>query len=242
MSQQVRVSRCIEFVGDANEESNVKGNFSPVRMSFIDWFQGDTVTTIYTETLGGTNDDIAPIAGGLPGLSLLSGDTDNEVTFLATGLIFDISNNPEIEAKVRITDVSQTSFFFGFSDATSESTPASTIDYADGTLAAAATDAAGFVSDADKSSSLYYAASIATGGSVAAATTGITPTDTVYHILRIKLDSSGNATWYIDGTAVYYKAAAVTDVPLCAIFNFGTRDDGGGDAVYVKYLKCWQDT
>ena len=241
MSQQVRVSRCIEFVGDADESSNVRGNLSTEKMSFVDWFAGDVVATIYTETLGGTNDDIAPIAGGVNGLSLLSGDTDNEVMFLGTGLIFDITQNPVIETKVRITDVSQTSFFFGFSDANTETTPASTIDYADGTLAAAATNAAGFVSDADKSS-LYYAAYIKTGGSVAAASAGVTPTDSAWHVLRVRLDSSGNCWWYIDGVLVYYKAAAVTDVPLCAIWNAGTRNNGGGNAVYVKYLKCWQDT
>jgi len=241
MSQQVRVSRHIQFVGDANEADNVKGNLSETRMTFVDWFAGDTVATIYTETLGGTNDDVAPIAGGIPGLSLLSGDTDNEVMFFGTGLIFDISNNPVIEAKIRITDVDKTSFYFGFSDANTETTPASTIDYADETLAAAATDAAGFVSDADKSSSLFYAAHIKTGGSVAAATTGITPTDSTWYVLRVKLDSSGNCWWYINGVQKYYKAAAVTDVPLCAVFNAGTRDNGGGDAVYGKYLKAWQD-
>ena len=95
--------------------------------------------------------------------------------------------------------------------------------------------------NADKSSSLFYAAHIKTSGSVAAATTGTTPTNSTYYVLRVALDSSGNCTWYINGVAKYYKAAAVTDVPLCAIFNFGTRADGGGDAIYVKYFKAWQD-
>lgn len=240
MSQQVNVNKSLVFGGDAANTSNVTGNLSSARMCAVDWFEKDTIDH-YTSTLGGTNDAIALVAGGSNGLSLLSGDTDNEVSFLGTGLIFDISNNPEIEAKVRITDVSQTSFFFGFSDANTETTPASTIDYADATLAAAATDAVGFVSDADKVSSLFYAASIATGGAVAAVTTGITPTDTGWYVLRLKVDSTGRALFFINGVAVASVAAAVTDVPLCAVFNFGTRDNGGGDAVYVKYLKMWQD-
>ena len=243
MSQQVRVSRCIQFVGDANEEANIKGNLSTNKMCVVDWFNQTALDTTndYTVTVGGTNDSIALTAAGKHGVTLLSGDTDNEVCFMGTALIFDITQNPIIECKVNISDISQSSFYFGFSDANTESTPASTIDYADETLAAAATDAAGFVSDADKSSSLFYAAYIKTGGSVAGASTGVTPTDTSWHVLRVKLDSSGNCTWYIDGKAVYYKAAAVTDVPLCAIFNAGTRDDGGGDPIYVKYLKAWQD-
>jgi hypothetical protein len=240
MAGQANVFRKLLFKGVANDASNIEGNPSTAKMVIYDPFWYDTQAN-YTATLEGTNDAIAAIGGGVPGLSLLSGDTDNEVSFLGTGLIFDITNCPEIETKVRITDASQTSFFFGFSDANTESTPASTIDYADGTLAAAATDAVGFVSDADKSSSLFYAASIATGGSVAAATTGITPTDTGTYVLRIRLDASGNAWFYIDGSLVYYKAAAVTDVPLCAVFNFGTRDNGGGDPVYAYYFKAWQN-
>lgn len=241
MSQQVKCSRSLQFVGDADEYYNIEGNPSHKKMVIEEYWLDDTTSALWTETLGGTNDDIAPTAGGVPGLTLLSGDTDDEVSFLGTALIFDISNNPVIECKVRITDISQTSFYFGFSDANTETTPASTIDYAGGTLAAAATDAAGFVSDADKGSSLFYAAHIKTGGSVAAASATILPTDSTSNILRVKADSSGNVTWYINGVARYYKATALTDVPLCAIFNFGTRDNGGGDAVYAYYFKAWQD-
>lgn len=241
MSQQVKVSRSVDFVGDGNEYFNIKGNMNPYKMVFDEYWFDDTTSALWTETLDGTNDDITPTAAGYPGLTLLSGDTDNQVSFLGTALVFDISNNPVIECKVRISDISQTSFFFGFSDANTETTPASTIDYADGTLAAAATDAAGFVSDADKGSSLFYAAHVKTGGSVAAASCTDLPTDSTYNVLRVKLDSSGNCTWYINGVQRYYKATAVTDVPLCAIFNFGTRDNGGGDAVYVKYFRAWQD-
>ena len=241
MSQIVSVDRYLQFKADASEQDNVKGNMSYERMHYVDYWLDDTNSALWTETLDGTNDHISPTAGGYPGLTLLSGDTDDEVSFLGTALIFDISKNPIIETYVSISDVSQTSFFFGFSDANTETTPASTIDYAGGTLAAAATDAAGFVSDADKGSSLFYCASIATGGSVTATSSGITPTDNSWYKLRVKLDSSGNATFYINNVPVHYEPTAVTDVPLCAIYNFGTRDNGGGDAIYVRYFKAWQD-
>ena len=240
MPRELKISESIEFRQGANYRPNILGNLSSKRMCVADWFWYDSQAN-YTVTLDGTNDAVAAIGGGIPGLSLLSGDTDDQVGYMGTGLIFDISQAPFIETKVRITDVSQTSFFFGFSDANTESTPDSTIDYADATLAAKATDACGFVSDADKSSSLFYAASIATGGAVGATSTGITPADATYKVLGLGLDTSGNASYYIDGELVAYRASAVTDVPLCAIFNFGTRDNGGGDAVYVTYLKMWQD-
>jgi len=241
MSQTVNVDRHLVFKADAATQDNVKGNLSTERWTFVEDWTDDTTSAFWTETLDGTNDDIAPIAGGYPGLKIHTGDTDNEVSYLGTALVFDITKNPEIEARVRLTDIDKTSFFFGFSDANTETSPHSTIDYADGTLAAVATDAVGFVSDADKESSLYYAAQIATGGSVAAATTGVTPTDAGYNVLRLKLDSSGNATYYIDDVARYYKASAVTDVPLCAIFNAGVRGNGAGDDTYIVRFKAWQD-
>ena len=241
MSQVVNVDRKIVFKADANEQPNITGDMDCERMHFVEYWFDDTTSALWTETLDGTSDNIAPTAGGYPGLTLTTGTADNEVSFLGTALVFDITKNPVIETYVSLVDVSGTSFYFGFSDANTETSPASTIDYADGTLAAAAADAAGFVSDADKSSSLYYAAHIKTAGSVAGASTGETPTDNTWQRLRIKLDSSGNCTWYINDTAVYHKAAAVTDVPLCAVYNFGTRADDGSNVVYVRYFKAWQD-
>jgi hypothetical protein len=243
MSQQVNVQRSLKFTGDAANKANVKGSMSALRYTSVDWFDQTALDTTndYTATLGGTGDAVALSAAGATGITMTSGTTDNEVSFLGTALIFDISNNPEIETRVTITDVSGTSFFFGFSDANTESTPASTIDYADGTLAAAATDAVGFVVDADKSSSLMYAASIATGGSVAGASTGITWTDGLTKTLRIRLNTEGDAFFFVDGVCTNIVQSAVTDVPLCAVFNWGTRDNDGSNTVIAKYLKKWQD-
>ena len=227
------------FEGKAAVSDNIEGNPSTRRMYVVDEFWYDSQAN-YTVTLDGTNDAVAAIAGGVKGLSLLSGDTDNQVSYFATGLIFDVSNNPEIEGRFTLTDISQTSFFFGFSDAVTGTTPHSTIDYADATLAAASTDAVGFVSDADKESSLLYAAQIATGGAVAAQSSGVTPVENTEVVLRVKLVGT-TATFYVNNNVVATKAAAVTDVPLCLMVNFGTRDGGGGDAIYMKRLQMWQD-
>jgi len=243
MSQIVRVNRKIQFASDAQHQANVSGNLDPERMCSIDWFDQTALDTTndYTATLGGNNDAVGLNASGINGLKMTTGDGDNEISFLGTALIFDISNEPEIATRVKIADVSGTVFFFGFSDANTETTPAATIDYADATLAAAATDACGFVVDADKGTSSIYCASIATGGSVAATDSGLDWTDNQVKELRIKIDSSGNVTWYVDNAPVFYKATAVTDVPLCAIYNWGVRANDGTNYVYAYYLKKWQN-
>lgn len=242
MSQQVKVERDLVFRGSAEVTPNVKGNMLPEKMSSVDWFDQTTLDTTndYTDTSNGTGASSALTAGGYNGVTFTTGTDDNAIGFLATGLIFDINQNPIIESKIKIVDVSGSVLFFGFSDATSETTPDATIDYADGTLAAAATDAVGFVVDADKGSSSIYCASIATGGSVTATDSGIAWTDNQSKTLRVALDSSGNARFYVDGVAVHYEASAVTDVPLCAIYNYGNRD-GNSDTIYARYLAKFQD-
>ena len=243
--QNARISRNIEFVGDAKQEANIKGNLLPEKAIRVDYFDGKVIdeTNEYTITVAGTADAIAVQGAGQIGLRATTGTADQEVCFIATPLIFDITQNPIIEARVEITDVSGTFLFFGFSDAVLETTPSATIDYAGGTLAAVATDAVGFVCDAEKTASALYCAYVGTGIAVGAslASPTVTWTDGVKHTLRVELDSSGNAYYYCDGIQVGYKATAVTDVPLCAIFNFGTRAADGSNYVYVRRLVRIQD-
>jgi len=79
------------------------------------------------------------------------------------------------------------------------------------------------------------------GGTVQSVDTAIDWEDDESRTLRVKLDASGNAYLYADRKEVGYIALAVADVPLCAIINFGTRDDDGANPAYVRYLKMWQD-
>ena len=243
MSQQVIVNRELRFEGSAAVTDNVTGDLSTERMSSVDWFDQTTLDTTndYTQTLGGTSDAGALVAGGECGVKFTTGTGDNEVSFLGTALIFDITQEPAIETKLEITDVSGTFAFFGFSDANTESTPVATIDADSGTLTAGATDAVGFVCDADLGSSSLYCASVNNGGSVQYVDTGIDWADGEGKALRIKLDSSGNAYFYVDGVQKGYIALAVADVPLCAIWNYGTRANDGANYLYARYLKKWQN-
>jgi hypothetical protein len=241
--QQVKVDRALQFQGSAANKDNVEGNPSFSKMVIYDDFTCVTVDTTndYTSTLDGTADAVAITAAANGKLRLTTGTTDNQVSFLASALVFDISKNPVIETKLTITDVSGTVLYFGFSDANTEATPDDTIDYADATLAATATDAVGFVCDADKVTSTIYAASVATGGSVAAATTGVMWADGETKTLRIALNSDGDATFFIDGVVKNVVQAAVTDVPLCFIYNYGTRANDSSNTIDVDYVKAWQD-
>ena len=231
------------FKAGASFDNNIKGNPSTDRMCSVDWFDQTALDTTndYTVTLGGTSDAAALTAGGENGLKMTTGTGDNEVSFVATGLIFDITQKPEIETKLKQADVSGTFVFFGFSDATSETTPSATIDADSGTLTAVATDAVGFVCDADLGSSSLYFASVNGAAAVQSVDTGIDWADAASKRLRVSLDASGNARFYVDGVQKGYIAAAVADVPLCAIYNYGTRANDGANIVTARYLKKFQD-
>ena len=246
MSQRVKVQRDLVFDAQAGIDQNVEGDMLPKRMTSIDWFDQTTLDTTndYTQTLGGDDDAGALVAGGYHGFKGTTGTTDQDVAFLGTALIFDITQNPTIEAQIEITDVSGTFVFFGFADANTETTPASSIDGAGGTLANAAADAAGFVIDGELDTSSIYSASVNTqgaGGTVQNVDSGTDWGDTESHRLRVHLDASGNAYFYLDGVQCGYIALAVADVPLCAVLNYGTRNNDGANYVYMRYLAKFQD-
>ena len=245
MPNKVNVGSEIVFQEEANHQDNMKGNPSTERMCSVDWFDQTTLDTTYDYTSTIADDGTHALsAGGANGVTLTTGATDNDVDFLATGLIFDITQEPEIESKIEITDVTGTFVFFGFSDATSETSPAASIDADGGTLTNAATNAAGFVIDADLGSSSIYCASVnaqGAGGTVQNVDSATDWADGATHVLRVKLDSSGNAYFWLDGVQVGYIALAVADVPLCAIWNDGTRDNDGANTVYARYLKKWKN-
>jgi len=241
MSNNVYVDRSLEFKTGAAIKANVKGNLSTERMCSVDWFDHKAIDTTneYTGAAGS-----AVSGGGVSGLTLTTSATDNVVYYFATPLIFDITQSPVIETKLHLVDVSGTFVYFGFSNAVSETSPAATIDADSGTLTNAATDAAGFVIDADLGSSSIWCASVKTqsaGGTVQSVDTTLDWADTISYVLRVALDTSGNARFYVDGVQKGYIALAVADVPLCAIINFGTRAADGANVVYARYLKKWAD-
>ncbi len=242
--QELKVSRALRFQGVAALGDNVEGNPSTKKLVWCDDFTQVTLdaTNDYVVTVAETADSVAINAQVNGAIRMTAGDTDNDVCYIGNALIFDISKNPVVEFRIDLPDVSVSALYCGFSDANTETSQAATIDYASGTLAAAATDAAGFVVDADKESSLIYAASIASGGGVAAATTGITLTDASnYVVYRIALNTEGDATYSVNGVQTNIVQAAVTDVPLCFIINNINRATGTAGVLDIDYIKAWQD-
>jgi len=246
MSQQVKISRDLEFMGDAKHTQNVQGPMHETMVHFHDHFTDDTLSTdkwLATVTSATIAVDHATYPGGM---ALITTDaTDNETNFLSTPLCWMDDQNCIAEAKILITDVSGVVLFFGFSDATYETTPALAIDYADGTLATVSgRDAVGIVCDFDDSvNGINSIVAVGANAGVleTAIDSGVDWADGIWHTLRVELNPDGDAYFYLDGTSFGYMATAVTSAtPLCITVQSGNRD-AAIDTIYVDRVDGWQD-
>jgi len=173
--RQVWIDDHLEFRNEANNQGNVKGNVLEEKVHFSDHFTDDTLSTDkWTATVPGTSDAVAlaAVSGGV--CRLTTGTVDNDSCMLGGAVIWAGNKNAVMEARVKITDVSGCGVFVGFSDAVSESNNKIAIHYNGDSLTTDATDAVGFVIDADHASSSLMCCGVAADTDATAATT--TPT------------------------------------------------------------------
>ena len=245
MTQNLRVSRNIEFLGDANQEANIVGNFKEVKKHFSDNFMGDTLDTFdWAITEDGTADSIAisEVAGG--SLLITTGTVDNDSCKIASAVIYSGTKNAVCEARVTITDVSGTGLFVGFTDAKTEANGAIALNYKDDAYVTTADDAVGFVCDADSAtlgaSSLLCCGTAATVDA-AVVDTGITWADGETKTLRVALTGT-TADFFVDGVQKGRVLLSNTAATLkCFSIQAITRAADGSNTVYVSYVDCWQD-
>jgi len=245
MSQQVKVERDIQFIGDAKHSQNVEGPFHEKMVHFHDHFTDDTLSSdkwLATVTNATIAVDHATYSGGC---ALVTTDaTNNETNFLSTPLCWQDDYNCICEAKILLTDVSGVVLFFGFSDATSEATPNMAIDYAGGVLAAAATNAVGIVCDAGDTVngvSSIVGVGVNAGTLETAIDSGTDWADGEWHTLRVELDPDGDAYFYLDDTVFGYMSTAIASATrLCITYQSGNRD-AAIDTIYIDRIDGWQD-
>jgi hypothetical protein len=246
MSNIVRVGREIKFVNDATHRANVVGDMLEKQNHFSDKFTDDTLSTDkWAVSVPGTSDTIAisEVAGGE--CLITTGTADNDSCMISTPLIFSGANYSAVEARILITDVSGCGVFFGFSDAKAESNNSIAIHYVGDSLTTVASDAVGFIIDADSATlgaSSIVLVSVANNSDGTPIDTGTDWADGEVRTLRVEVDSSGNAAFWIDGVAVGAIASAVTAADLlCGTVQAITRANDGANTVRVRRVDAWAD-
>jgi hypothetical protein len=243
MSHVVKVGREIQFVNDAKHRANVVGDLLEKQNHFSDKFMVDTLSTdAWAVAVPGTSDTIAisEVAGGE--LLITTGTADNDSCMISTPIIYSGSNYSAIEARILVTDVTGCGFFFGFTDAKSESNNSIAIHYVGDTLTTVATDAVGFVVDADHATSSIMLAAVKNNADQTPIDTGTDWADGEVRTLRVEVDSSGNAAFWIDGVAAGALATCVTAATkLCGSIQAITRANDGANTIRVRRVDAWAD-
>lgn len=204
-----------------------------------------TVTTpvaaaTYGTGLGGTtvqtSDDV--LATGAVELATTSGIWQANRQNADQPLVF--------ETKVKLGTLATREFFFGFSDAvtdpnaialstTSTFTTSAPTDGVYLGFSATPTSGAAFLAGGNPWAAISI---IADTNTIPGAGTAAVATDT-YYTLRIEVDASGNAAYFVDGKFIVGKAAAITaTVPLFGYCTGIPRTSAGGsEAVFtMDYL------
>ncbi len=244
MPRQLAVDDHIEMRGDAKHRSNMDGPWQEKKVHFHDHFTDDTLSTDKWLATA-TNHTITVNHATNRHCALFTTDTtDNESSFLATPLCWEDDQNAVAEFRVKVTDVSAVGLYVGFSDATFETTPDMPIDYAGGTLAAAATNAVGIVMDGDDNvngSSSIVAVGVNAGSLETAIDSGTDWADGEAHTLRMELNPDGDAYFYLDGNSFGHMATALASgTALCTISAVANRGTAV-ETVYVDRVDAWQD-
>lgn len=223
-------------------KANVEGDMLSIREHFADHFTGDTLSTDnWTATVGGSGDTIAIDAQNGGAVKMTTGGADNDSCHLGSAVIWSGAKEASVEWRVKIVDVSKTAIFVGLSDAVSESNGNIAIGYPSDTLTSTASDAVGFVVDADHASSSIMCCGVAGDTDETAVDSGIDWDDNETKNLRIVL-KDGAAWFYVDGKGVGYGDACVTKTTkLCVALQAQTRDGAAQQVVYGFRADAWQD-
>jgi hypothetical protein len=240
--QQIKVFRNLVFAGDANHDRNVEGNINPDRI-MREWNFKELAldeTNQYTKYV----DTSSAVALANGGITLTTAATDTKTcSYGFGGLNVMAAKKPYVEFKFQIDLKTNVAINVVLNDAVSEGTGALPFTISGTTITATATNGVGFCFDTNQTTARFYAVQVnatsqtglllsATQAPFAAAT-DIT--------LGIELDTAGNATYFINGKAVWYKALAVTAAtPL--VPYFGIRNNSAAAHVAtVRLVRLWED-
>lgn len=253
MSQQVKIEKSLQFVGDANRSDNVEGNISFEKVVYYNDFVGKAIDTTNDFTLATVNSGTATVT--VPHcLTVTTNAKDDDNTELAMGLEWYGQYNATLEARFRIDDVTNSEMNICFTDAQTEGADDLAIEYDTGTVTYTAADVAGFFFSCTGSVANLYAGSALNTAAGATINTNSLPTDAKWYTVRVELRDNGTTTDALffcntsgkeinpieDFLAIEFNAITRDDA-LCPYIGLMNLVDAVACTLDVDYLKVWQD-
>lgn len=199
---------------------------------FEDDFHGDTLDTKYSGAKGADAQAVVPtINSQVNGVvRLTSGDVGDTFANDGSSLTHELNwkanqNNLFIEGRIKpVSSVANVAFFFGFSDSLATGTLEAPFTLSGTTFTSNATDAVGILFDTAATTDTIRCVGVKADTDATPIDTSIAPVADTSYWVEIYVDSSGNATFLIDGVNYGTIANAVTaSVALTPILTIVTR-------------------
>lgn len=207
-----------------------------------DWLltEGTDAATISADTRGQG-------VGGV--LRLTTGDT-------GTGLAADTAQvkhrkrlwraaygNLTFQVRAKISQATDVYVYLGFTDVTADTLEAPIMSSGVGNgLTTNASNAVGFMVDTRMTADTIWCTGVRDDVDATAFNTGVTPTTDLYRILRIDLDTEGNATFYRDGHKVGYVAGAVEpNTALTPILTISKTTGASSVNLDIDYVNVYMN-
>lgn len=233
---------------NANIEINSDILYTPAAQIYDTYAVGATLDDNYALFDGSDPEALPPAINGSGNLLLVSGNVSAGAdsvngSQIITDSGFIISDGAiTLECRVSISAITAVRFFFGLTDQNAAlEIPIESAASAD-TITTNASDAVGFMFDTAMSTDNIWLVGVNNNVDETAQNSGAAFVAATVRVLRIEIDASGNATFYMNGVAVgsvmtTALATGVTLYPTFALSSLGTASR----TATVTYLYLRQD-
>ena len=214
------------------------------RIQWFDDFLGDALNAQYSISAGVDAQAVAPAISvankGIVRLTTGNAGTGalTDGSSLTQELVWKASNGGLVmEANVTLSSAANIVVNVGFTDAKADNTLEIPIEVSGtSTLTTNASDAVVFAYDTNTTTDNWKCVGVSSNTDATVASSGITPVASTYQKLRIEVDTSGNADFFIDGSKVCTVASAVSTATTLTPIVVATARTTTSKNVDVDYL------
>ena len=215
------------------------------KVCLFDDFLGDTLNTdlylIPTKGSDGQTVDFAPLAGVTGGVIRGTTGDDAAASYAVNGIQIGgylqwapNQGGLEFEARVKISAITDIAIYVGLSDQVANLEEAASLSGT--TFTTNATDCVGFLFDTAATTDTIRAVGVKNDVDATHVNTGLAYVADTYRVFNIKLDTSGNAVYSIDGAVVATVTDAVTAGALLAPYVGAAARAAASRHVYIDYF------
>ncbi len=184
----------------------------------------------------------ATMTAGINGtITLVSGNAGTGVaadgSAIGQALAWEADNgNLVIEARVHVDDVTDTIINVGFTDVLPGGTLELPFELNTATVTSTATNAVAWMFDTGATNDNWHCIGVKADTDSNLINAGVAPVNSTYDVLRIEVDSSGNAECFLNGVSHGYLGAAVTATTDLTPIIIVSADTTASRTLTVDYL------